>query len=173
MENVFDELNKINDEYSLKDYSDDDLKKNKTDLFDEDVDDMSTLRNKVKTYIPEVLNMIKTVQDSGETSWRTFVENSSYQTIEASILIDPQGYFNKVPKGVSRFTLSYRFKHSNSIQSYRISITEYEDIMIDVDTGFWDYYRNNEYQGKLDALKGFIRYFDDVQESFDNNEMPD
>ena len=146
-------LNDINDEMSLT----------------EDVDDMSTLRNEVKTYIPEVLNMIKTIKDSGETYWRTFLENSLYQTVEVSILIDPQGYFNKVPKGVSRFTLSYRFKHSDSIQSYRISITEYEDIMIDVDTGFWDYYRNNKYQGMLDALKGFIRYFDDVQESFDKN----
>lgn len=150
---LFEELNKIDDEYSLN----------------EGVDDMSTLSNKVKTYIPEVLNMIKTIKESGETRWRTFLENSNYMTIEASILINPQGYFNKVPKHVSRLTLSYRFKHSNSSQSYRISITEYEDIMIDVDTGFWDYYRNNEYQGKLDALKGFIRYFDDVKESFDNS----
>lgn len=151
MKSIYDMLNDIDDEISLT----------------EDVDDISTLRNKVKTYIPEVLNMIETVKDSGETYWRTFLENSPYQTIEASILIRPEGYFNKVPKGVSRFTLSYRFKHSNSIQSYRISITEYEDIMIDVDTGFWDHYRNNQYQGMLDALRGFIRYFDDVQESFD------
>ena len=61
MENVFDELNKIDDEYSLNDYSDEDLKKilrsikkNRPDLLD-DADDAQELAAAMTKYLDDVL----------------------------------------------------------------------------------------------------------------------